>query len=148
MHILITGAAGMVGRKLTERLVAEDGLNGKPVDKLTLVDIVAPKEPAGFSGKVDAYALDISREEIRLGDLVLQQRREVEIRAGEVILRIRFVQIVRVVVDDAAGEQIDAEEWILPANFEGIERPGDVVPTERADESLIAVGEFLAAEFQ
>ncbi|MEA2875684.1 MAG: D-erythronate 2-dehydrogenase [Hyphomicrobiales bacterium] len=62
MHILITGAAGMVGRKLTERLVADGGLNGKPVDKLTLVDVVAPKHPAGFSGKVDAYALDISSD--------------------------------------------------------------------------------------
>ena len=41
--ILITGAAGMVGRKLTERLVADGGLNGKPIDKLTLVDVVAPK---------------------------------------------------------------------------------------------------------
>ena len=28
MHILITGAAGMVGRKLTDRLVSESGLNG------------------------------------------------------------------------------------------------------------------------
>ena len=63
MHILITGAAGMVGRKLTERLVADGGLNGKPVDKLTLVDVVAPKAPAGFSGKVEAYALDVSRED-------------------------------------------------------------------------------------
>ena len=63
MHILITGAAGMVGRKLAERLVADGGLNGKAIDKLTLVDIVAPKPPAGFSGKTDAYALDISRED-------------------------------------------------------------------------------------
>ncbi|MEA2872531.1 MAG: D-erythronate 2-dehydrogenase, partial [Hyphomicrobiales bacterium] len=62
MHILITGAAGMVGRKLTERLIADGGLNGKPVDKFTLVDVVAPKHPAGFSGKVDAYALDISSD--------------------------------------------------------------------------------------
>ena len=63
MHILITGAAGMVGRKLTERLVADGGLNGKPIDRLTLVDVVAPAKPAGFSGKVDAYALDVSRED-------------------------------------------------------------------------------------
>ena len=60
MHILITGAAGMIGRKLTERLVEDGGLNGKPIDKLTLIDVVAPKAPAGFSGKVDARALDIS----------------------------------------------------------------------------------------
>src|SRR5947199_353163 len=63
MHILITGAAGMVGRKLTDRLIADGGLAGKPVEKLTLVDVVAPKAPAAFSGKVEAYALDVSRED-------------------------------------------------------------------------------------
>jgi nucleoside-diphosphate-sugar epimerase len=63
MHILITGAAGMVGRKLTERLIADKGLNGNPVDKLTLVDVTAPAAPAGFTGKVDAYAADVSAPE-------------------------------------------------------------------------------------
>jgi nucleoside-diphosphate-sugar epimerase len=58
MHILITGAAGMVGRKLTERLAADKALNGKPIDKFTLVDVVAPAKPAGF--KTDAYAADVS----------------------------------------------------------------------------------------
>jgi D-erythronate 2-dehydrogenase len=62
MHILITGAAGMVGRKLTERLV-EKGLNGKAIDRLTLVDVVKPTAPAGFRGKVDARALDISADD-------------------------------------------------------------------------------------
>src|SRR4030081_3291972 len=61
MHILITGAAGMVGRKLTEQLVSDGDLNGKPIDRFTLVDVVAPKAPAGFTGSVDAYALDVSR---------------------------------------------------------------------------------------
>ena len=32
MHVLITGAAGMIGRKLTERLVEDGALNGKPID--------------------------------------------------------------------------------------------------------------------
>lgn len=59
MHILITGAAGMVGRKLTEKLVAS-GLNGQAIDKLTLVDVVKPDAPAGFSGAVDAQAMDIA----------------------------------------------------------------------------------------
>jgi nucleoside-diphosphate-sugar epimerase len=63
VHILITGAAGMVGRKLTERLVADKGLNGKPVDKLTLVDVAQPAAPAGFTGKVEAYAADVSAPE-------------------------------------------------------------------------------------
>jgi len=63
MHILITGAAGMVGRKLTERLIADGGLNRKTIDKFTLVDVMKPNAPAGFAGKVEAYALDVSRED-------------------------------------------------------------------------------------
>ena len=35
MHILITGAAGMVGRKLTARLVKDGALNGRAIEKLT-----------------------------------------------------------------------------------------------------------------
>src|SRR4051812_49346669 len=61
MHILITGAAGMVGRKLTERLAADKALNGKPIDKFTLVDVVAPAAPAGFA--TEAYAADVSAPE-------------------------------------------------------------------------------------
>jgi D-erythronate 2-dehydrogenase len=60
MHILITGAAGMIGRKLTERLTRDGTLNGRPIDKLTLTDVVAPAKPPGFSGKLDLSASDIS----------------------------------------------------------------------------------------
>src|SRR3569833_1496893 len=42
LHILIIGAAGMVGRKLTGALVKTDTLGGEPIEKLTLVDVVAP----------------------------------------------------------------------------------------------------------
>jgi nucleoside-diphosphate-sugar epimerase len=60
MHILIIGAAGMVGRKLTDRLVAS-GLDGKAVEKLTLVDVVPPTAPAGFKGKAEALTADLSQ---------------------------------------------------------------------------------------
>jgi len=60
MHVLITGAAGMIGRKLTERLVTDRGLCGQPVEKLTLVDIVAPSRPAGFSDHVKTRAADLA----------------------------------------------------------------------------------------
>ena len=60
MHILITAAGGMIGRKLTARLVGDGRLNGQPIDKLTLLDVVARAKPAGFDGEVSAIASDIS----------------------------------------------------------------------------------------
>jgi len=60
MHILITGAAGMIGRKLTARLVKDGALNGKPIEKLTLIDVSAPPKPEGFTGNADAAAHDIA----------------------------------------------------------------------------------------
>lgn len=59
MHILITGAAGMVGRKLTERLVADGALGGQAVSRLTLADVVAPTAPANFGGQVACIAADL-----------------------------------------------------------------------------------------
>lgn len=60
MHVLVTGAAGMIGRKLTQRLVAEGALHGQRIDRLTLIDIAKPAAPAGFGGRVEAHALDIA----------------------------------------------------------------------------------------
>ncbi len=58
MHILITGAAGMIGRKLVERLVKDGAIGGRPIERLTLLDVVAPAKPAGF--KVEAVAADLA----------------------------------------------------------------------------------------
>src|SRR5690349_14207207 len=60
MHVLVTGAAGMIGRKLTRRLVAERALHGKPIERLTLVDVVAPEKPEDFSADVETLACDIA----------------------------------------------------------------------------------------
>ena len=40
VHVLVIGAAGMVGRKLVERLAVEQGALGREVGRLSLVDIV------------------------------------------------------------------------------------------------------------
>jgi D-erythronate 2-dehydrogenase len=60
MHILITGAAGMIGRKLTARLVTDGGLNGRKIDRMTLTDIVAPALPAGAPFAVATTASDLA----------------------------------------------------------------------------------------
>lgn len=59
MHILVIGAAGMVGRKLTARLIADGALAGKPITALTLADVIAPQSPAA-SMPIQAIAADLS----------------------------------------------------------------------------------------
>jgi len=60
VHILITGAAGMIGHKLTARLAKDGALNGQPINRMTLLDVVSLTPPAGFSGKVEAIAADLA----------------------------------------------------------------------------------------
>jgi nucleoside-diphosphate-sugar epimerase len=60
VHILVTGAAGMIGRKLTQRLVRDGALNGRAIDKLTLLDVVAAQRPEGFAGRVETAAADLA----------------------------------------------------------------------------------------
>lgn len=60
MHVLIVGAAGMVGRKLTDRLASDMALGGQAISSLTLADVIAPEAPAHFKGRVRRLAVDIS----------------------------------------------------------------------------------------
>ncbi|MCC0053850.1 MAG: SDR family oxidoreductase [Rhodobiaceae bacterium] len=60
MHVLILGAAGMIGRKLTERLVADGTLAGRTITKLTLHDVVMPAAPQ-TSIAVETRAGDFSQ---------------------------------------------------------------------------------------
>ena len=75
MHVLITGAAGMIGRKLGERLAKDGALHGRPIDRLTLADIVAPARPAGFSGSVELVTADLADQGI--AEKLVSERPEV-----------------------------------------------------------------------
>ena len=46
MHNLVLGAAGMIGRKLVDRLVADGQVGGQKISRFTLFDVVAPTPPA------------------------------------------------------------------------------------------------------
>ncbi|HEY6747241.1 MAG TPA: D-erythronate dehydrogenase [Mycobacteriales bacterium] len=60
MHVLILGAAGMLGRRLTARLVADGNIGGRALQRLTLADGVAPDQPAGTAGVVESIAADLA----------------------------------------------------------------------------------------
>jgi nucleoside-diphosphate-sugar epimerase len=56
LHILITGAAGMIGRKLTARLLADGALHGQSIEKFTLHDVVPFPDEARKPGPSIATA--------------------------------------------------------------------------------------------
>ncbi|MBB4052753.1 nucleoside-diphosphate-sugar epimerase [Devosia subaequoris] len=59
MHILIIGAAGMVGRKLTMALLSAGAVGADPIDKITLADVVAPDTPVSAI-PCNSHATDLS----------------------------------------------------------------------------------------
>src|SRR3569833_2803774 len=59
LHILIIGAAGMVGRKLTDALVKTGEVGGKSIERLTLADVVAAPVPK-TGAAVETLAVDVS----------------------------------------------------------------------------------------
>jgi nucleoside-diphosphate-sugar epimerase len=60
LHILLLGAAGMVGRKLSERLLRDGRLGKVDITRLTLQDVVAPAQPAKAGFPVDTVTCDFA----------------------------------------------------------------------------------------
>jgi nucleoside-diphosphate-sugar epimerase len=74
LHILVLGAAGMVGRKLTDRLLRDGRLGNREISRMTLQDVVAAAKPdtsipveivtSDFSDPATAPALIKSRPDV------------------------------------------------------------------------------------
>jgi D-erythronate 2-dehydrogenase len=60
LHVLVLGAAGMVGRKLVERLLRDGRLGKGDITRLTLQDVVAPNKPEKAGFPVDLVAGDFA----------------------------------------------------------------------------------------
>jgi nucleoside-diphosphate-sugar epimerase len=60
LHILILGAAGMVGRKLTEQLLRDGRLGTREITRMTLQDVVAPAKPANASIPISIITSDFA----------------------------------------------------------------------------------------
>src|SRR5207247_7827574 len=73
-------------------------------------------------------------------------RRGVE--AGEPIVVVVDVETPVFRNDHAAGEEVHAEPRVLPAYFGGVEHTANVVPGKCAHEALLAIAQFLAADFE
>lgn len=60
MHVLILGAAGMIGRKLTARLLVDGNVGGRDIERMTLADVVPPQPPASAAGQAEIVATDLA----------------------------------------------------------------------------------------
>ena len=60
MRILIIGAAGMMGRKLAERLARDGRLGHREISHIDMVDVILPAAPAGAGFAVATHTADIS----------------------------------------------------------------------------------------
>ena len=61
MQILITGAAGMLGRKLTARLLTAGQLRGEPIDRIDLVDVVVADEAMVDDARCQVTVADVGQ---------------------------------------------------------------------------------------
>jgi UDP-glucose 4-epimerase len=61
MHVMVLGAAGMIGRKLVERLAREPDVLGGAIARLTLVDAFQPPVPDALQSLSTAMTADLSQ---------------------------------------------------------------------------------------
>jgi nucleoside-diphosphate-sugar epimerase len=59
-RVLVIGGAGMIGRKLAERLAKDGKVAGAEIGALTLHDVVPPAAPAGARFKTECVTSDLS----------------------------------------------------------------------------------------
>ena len=60
VQILVVGGAGMLGRKLAQRLARDGVLGDQPISRVSLLDVAAPEPPAGATFEVDAVVADLA----------------------------------------------------------------------------------------
>jgi nucleoside-diphosphate-sugar epimerase len=60
VRVLVTGAAGMLGRKLMQRLARDAAVGDRPITRLLLVDVVEPEPPGTADFEVETVTADVS----------------------------------------------------------------------------------------
>ena len=60
MQVLVTGAAGMIGRKLAQQLAGKGSIGGRTITRLRLQDIVEPATPTTAPFCVETAVSDLS----------------------------------------------------------------------------------------
>ncbi len=80
---MVLGAAGMLGRRLVERLARDGALGTIPIDQLTLADICEPKPPSSPTFDIETVVADLAVPEA--ADGLLSSRPDVVFHLAAVV---------------------------------------------------------------
>jgi nucleoside-diphosphate-sugar epimerase len=83
MHVMITGSAGMLGKKLAASLTAGEKVRGGAIQRLTLVDVVHTPVPAAMSGCAKVVTCDFS--EAGIASSLIESRPDVIFHLAAVV---------------------------------------------------------------
>jgi nucleoside-diphosphate-sugar epimerase len=83
MRVVIIGGAGMIGRKLAERLARDGALGETPIDALELVDMAEPAVPPGARFTVQRAITDLAKP--GAAATILERRPEVVFHLAAVV---------------------------------------------------------------
>ncbi len=83
MHILVLGAAGMVGRKFLERVARDGHLGGREITRATLHDVVMPTAPAGAGFPCEASASDFA--EAGVSEALIRDRPDLIVHLAAIV---------------------------------------------------------------
>jgi nucleoside-diphosphate-sugar epimerase len=129
VRILVTGAAGMVGRKLVERLARDGEFGGAPIAHLTLADVLAPEPPDEHAFEVTVVAADLADDGVA-GELVS--------RHPDVVFHLAAVVSGEAEVDFEKGYRVNLDG--TRALLDAIRQPDGYVPRVVFTSSIAVFG--------
>jgi nucleoside-diphosphate-sugar epimerase len=83
VRVLITGAAGMIGRKLAARLASDRAVGTEPIDQLVLADVVGPVLDAPPGLVIETVSADVSQPGV--ADILIRSRPDVVFHLAAVV---------------------------------------------------------------
>lgn len=83
MHVLIIGAAGMIGRKLVDRIAAEPNVLGQAIDRLTLADAFQSPVPEALKAVSKVVTVDLA--DVGVAGKLIEERPDVIFHLAAVV---------------------------------------------------------------
>ena len=102
MKVLVIGTAGLLGRKISEKLAAMGVLSSKKVRRLTMADVITPPAPADSLVEIGSVACDLS---VPAAENAIANHLDIFFQLAAVAVK-SFDDIMRVNIEDERARKI------------------------------------------